>query len=85
MFINQNWPFYLYTSIIHFNHILLLQIRLKKIGKNISLLCEFFFFNNEPMNPRKNLIIVSLSHYLIEQIKSGIHLWYPIGLEYGIS
>lgn len=34
------------------------------------------------MNPRKNLIIVSLSHYLIEQIKSGIHLWYPIGLDW---
>lgn len=28
------------------------------------------------------MIIVSLSHYLIEQIKSGIHLWYPIGLDW---
>lgn len=33
----------------HFNPIL--RIRLKKIGKNISLLCEFFF---EQLNPRKS-------------------------------
>lgn len=29
---------------MHFNRIL--RIILKKIGKNISLLCEFFFLNN---------------------------------------
>jgi len=31
------------------------------------------------------MIIMSLSHYLIEQIKCWIHLWYSIGLECGIS